>query len=349
MASNKSRQKKCSSFFNKLTGKILKKLLIRAGFPYYKAPRLYQWLPVFLLLPFLEEDTLNELSEKHGKELRKLYVILVNCPDAFDKLMSLLSAPLFLNLLEEFDQSDETGKSRRRIQIIIDDTQSAKFGKMMEFIHKLFDHCEKKYIMGYNYVLVLVSSGDFVFPLNLSLWLPKDHADHRSKNDIAADVINSLDELAKKNNKTLQEVEFTADSAYCVQKVIKAAGDAGLRVVTKPSNTHKFDVDGEKLTPKELIEKVKNLKWKCLGGGEYYQRITARHHVYGEVVLVVRKRVLKNGKTICDVIMCNRLIYTATRIDSRYRCRWEIEMHFKYYKQHLKLGKTQFRKIGAIR
>ena len=152
---------------------------------------------------------------------------------------------------------DKTGKSRCRIQIIIDDAKAEKFGNMTEFISKLFYRCKNRYIMGYNYVLILVSCGDFVFPLNLSLWLPKGHDDHRSKNDIAADFINYLNKAVKQNNKTLEDVEFIADSAYCVQKVMRAVCDAGLRAVTKAPNTHKFNVDGERLTPKELIEKVK--------------------------------------------------------------------------------------------
>jgi hypothetical protein len=73
---------------------------------------------VFILLPFLPEDTLNELSEKHGKELRKLYQILVNYPSSFDKLVSLLAIPILFELLEEFYNSNESKPSRNCIHLI---------------------------------------------------------------------------------------------------------------------------------------------------------------------------------------------------------------------------------------
>jgi hypothetical protein len=57
----------CSRLCKHLTGKKLRILVIRAGFPYHKDPLLYHWLWVFIMLPFLDEDSLNDLSEKHGK------------------------------------------------------------------------------------------------------------------------------------------------------------------------------------------------------------------------------------------------------------------------------------------
>jgi len=81
-------KKKSNSFIRKLLNKDLKILIIKAGFPYHKSPHLYQWLWVFILLPFLSEETLNDLSEKHGKELRRLYKILVKYPLSFEKLVN---------------------------------------------------------------------------------------------------------------------------------------------------------------------------------------------------------------------------------------------------------------------
>ncbi|MCP4055342.1 MAG: hypothetical protein GY739_20335 [Mesoflavibacter sp.] len=81
-------KKKSNSFIRKLLNKDLRILIIKAGFPYHKSPHLYQWLWVFILLPFLSEETLNDLSDKHGKELRRLYKILVKYPLSFEKLVN---------------------------------------------------------------------------------------------------------------------------------------------------------------------------------------------------------------------------------------------------------------------
>ena len=97
MARTQSRKlKKVSGdLFRRLTGQPLRSLLIRAGFPYHKSPQVFQWLWVFILVPFLEEDSLNDLSRTYGKQLRKLYGILLRYPHAFERLMQLLAEPLF--------------------------------------------------------------------------------------------------------------------------------------------------------------------------------------------------------------------------------------------------------------
>ena len=66
-------------------------------------------------------------------------------------------------------------------------------------------------------------------------------------------------------------------------------------------------------------------------------------------MLVIRRRQLKNGKRISDVLLCNRRFYNAVRIHKSYATRWNIELHFKYSKQYLGLGQSQFGKLGSIR
>lgn len=332
-----------------MTGISLRTAVIRAGFPYHKSPGLYQWLPAFVFLPFSEENSISELAERHGRKLRGLYDLLRKYPDAFEKFVRVLTRPLFFEILSSFGLSDATGKSRRRVRIIIDDTKSEKFGKRMEFIHKLYDHSKKRYIMGYSYVLMIVSSGDMIFPLSFVLWLPEGHPDHRSKNDIARDELIKLKSECDKKGFDLGETEFLTDSGYCVQKVIRPARNAGLRIITKPANTHKFGFGNEKLTPKEIIGKITGLQWKYLCPRHCYQRVRVRHHVYGSVVLIIRRRRLKNGKIIYDALMCDKIFYNSVRIHKSYKKRWEIEMCFKYYKQYLLLGKSRFGKIASVR
>lgn len=185
-------KKTSTSFIKRLLNQDYRYLIIQAGFPYHKSPHLYQWLWVGMKLPFLPEDTLNELSDKHGKELRRLYQILVRYPHSFEKMVSLLVMNLFEELLEEFYNSNESFIRSNRIHLIVDDTKSEKYGHCMEFIHKLFDSGKKQYINGYNYMFVIVASGNFIFPLFVGLKLPKPHVKHRSKNDMLIDFIKDL-------------------------------------------------------------------------------------------------------------------------------------------------------------
>ena len=342
-------KKKVCQFINRLTGVSLRKLVISAGFPYHKDPLSYELIWIFIMLPFMEEESLADLALKHGSELKRLYIILNRHPESFEKLSHLMSIPVFVRLFREFDLSDETEKSRRRIRIIVDDTKSEKFGKHMEFIHKLFDHAKKRFITGYNYIFVIAASGDMVFPISSVLWIPGTHPDHRSRNGIAADEILRLKTACERHGCNSEEIEIIFDSAYCVQKVVTTAENAGFRVITKVGNTHKFEFEGELLTPGEIAEKIKNLQWKYLEPGQSYQRITARHHTYGTVILTVRCRELNGGKIAYDVLLCSKTFINSVRIHKSYKKRWEIEMQFKYYKQYLRLGKSQFRKSGSVR
>lgn len=163
------------------------------------------------------------------------------------------------------------------------------------------------------------------------------------------DFISRLKQESENRGYSLNQVEITFDSAYCKQKVIKAAKQAGLTFVTKPNNNHLFEFEGQQLSPKEIIQKVKDRAWKYNEKDNDYQRFIVTHSVYGQVVLIVRRKVLKNRKVVYDVLICNKLVYNGIQINRRYRRRWKIELHFKFYKQYLNLGKGQFEKLGAIR
>jgi len=111
-----------------------------------------------------------------------------------------------MELLEDFQNSNESKQSRNRLELVVDDTKSEKYGHCMEFIHKLFDSGKKQYIIGYNYVFVIVISDNFIFPLFVSLWLPKPQSKHRSKNDIFINFIENLNSIVIEKGHTLSEI-----------------------------------------------------------------------------------------------------------------------------------------------
>ena len=162
------------------------------------------------------------------------------------------------------------------------------------------------------------------------------------------EFLQTLQAETQKRGQSLEEVELLIDSAYHGEKVITAAQKLGIRILSKAANTHKFEFEGKRLYPREIIEKVKHRGWKSFHDGRSYQRVVSMHPTYGQGTLIVRKRRLKNGKLVDDVLSCHATFYNALRIDKAYKERWEIELHFKYYKQYLALGKHSFQKLGAI-
>lgn len=244
---------------------------------------------------------------------------------------------------------NETDRSRNQIQLLADDTKDEKFGSHIAFLHKLFDHCHDRYLMGYNYVMILVRSGDYIFPPAIMLWLPETHPDYRSKNKMLHDFIDQLALNCQQHDYDLNDVEILFDAAYAKEHVILSANTAGLRIVTKAGNTLKFEFEAQYLKPREIIEIIKERHWHELDGHRGYQRYIVTHRKYGKVVLVFRKRRLKNGKWAYDALLCNTLFYNAVRVDKKYRQRWDIEMHFKYYKQYLMLDKRSYRRVNTIK
>ena len=155
--------------------------------------------------------------------------------------------------------------------------------------------------------------GELVFPLGFVLWLPKSHADDRSKNDSIRDEITELKATCDAHEVSLEEGELLGDSAYCRQKVVLTALNAGLRVITTPGPIH-VSSKGRNSRPKKIIERVKGRQWQVLEAATVYQRVVVSHHTYGEVVLIVRRRRLKNQKVLYDVLLCTTRFYTAPRI-----------------------------------
>ncbi len=120
-------------------------------------------------------------------------------------------------------------------------------------------------------------------------------------------------------------------------------------MITKVGNTHKFQVGDEHLTPRQIIEKVKNMQWKYPEPGHCCQRVSAFHHTYGKVTLTVRSRELNSGKIVYDVPMCTKTFINSVRIHKSCKKRWKTETHFKYCRQYLRPGKSQSRKSGSVR
>ena len=306
-------------------------------------------------MPFLPEDSLNELIETYGNQLRSLYEIISRHPEAFERLVELLAHPLFFDQLDAVNNGNETDKSRQNPEIIVDDTQSEKFGEFIAFVKKLFKYGNKTYFMGHNIVLVLVTFGDFVFPLTMMLWQPKiEGKPHKSKNDLAKAYLERLKSESEKRNIPLDFVDISFDSAYHVQKVVDAARDAGLRVTTKAKAHYAYLFEGKSMQAREIIETVKDRSWSPWEPGNDYQRYVVNHSHYGDLVMVIRRRLKKNPKEgeekyIYDVLISTFLPYRAFQINRRYKKRWEIELHFKYYKQYLSLGKTSFQKEGSVK
>lgn len=79
---------------------------------------------------------------------------------------------------------------------------------------------------------------------------------------------------------------LSTNKKLCKQLVMPALASYHQQQAT----THKFEFEGQKLTPKELIEKVKNGHWKYLDSGRLYQRLLVHHHNYGDVVFCGKKK-----------------------------------------------------------
>ena len=55
--------------------------------------------------------SLADLALRHGSELKKLYILLNRHPESSERLLHLMSIPVFVRLIRESDLSNETEKA----------------------------------------------------------------------------------------------------------------------------------------------------------------------------------------------------------------------------------------------
>jgi len=310
----------------------------------------------YLLMPLLDINSVRELVISKKKRNRLYDILRVNS-EAFSELLRNVAYDCFFAEVEAFQEGNPSYQSRYRLHVIGDDTKQAKTtARCMEYLTKLFCPSNGKKLPCYNLVVLIATFGDtkYEIPLDIRLWLPRDHPEHVSKPQMMKAMIEALQAEAEKRGISFEGVYFSCDAAYQRSNALmKSVADAGLTIIAKVSGNLNFFIDGETQKAKDIRDNIPWSKMKQnskLGCCYRYKRIIAMHPVLGEVLLIIS--VFYNEKHD----KYRRILLITTDLDMRapsairaYKRRWRVEVFFKSMKQQLRLGVFQLRKLQSIR
>ncbi len=172
----------------------------------------------------------------------------------------------FFAEVEAFQNGDASNRSRYRPHVIGDDTKQAKAtAKCMEYLTELFCPTHKKKLPCYNLVVLIATFGNtkWEIPLDIRLWLPKEHPEYKSKPQMMKAMIQQLKAEAQRRSISLEDVLFSCDAAnagLCVSisphqrsnALMETANNAGFTIVTKVSGNINFYIDGKKHKAKNI-------------------------------------------------------------------------------------------------
>ena len=319
-------------------------------------PQDWNLLYHYLLMPLFDINSIDELSLSQKQKTRLYSVVRNNC-EPLKQLLREVGYDCFFAQVEAYHQGSPSFRSRYRPHLIGDDTKAAKAtASCMECLKELFCPTEGRKLPCFNLVVLIATFGEtkWEIPLDLSLWVPKQHPDYLSKPQRLKQMIEALKAEADRRNLSLTSIWLSCDAAYQRSNALmKAVVDAGLTLLTKVSRNMTFEFQQQTVKAKVIVDQTHLGQMKQSGrlGWQYrYQRLVATHPVLGRVVLIVSVLYDEaHDKYRRILLMTTDLTMQATTAINGYRLRWRVEIFFKTVKQVLQLCRFQLRKLDSIR
>jgi hypothetical protein len=309
----------------------------------------------YLLMPILDVDSINDMQIT-DKQRNRLYHLLKKNAAPLRQLLQTIGYSCFFTELESFHGGNPSYQSRHRPMLIGDDTKQAKpEAKLMEYLSLLFCPTEGRKLPCYNVVVIFATFGDKQgeILLDLQLWLPKRHPQHKSKPKMLVGMIQALETEAKARNLSFEGVFFSCDAAYQRSNALmEAVVDVKLTLLAKVSGNLTFTVKRKGRKAKNIRKYTPRKQMKScsrLGVNYRYKRIIAKHPTLGEVLLILSARYdEKHQKWRRIILITNDLALSSPRAIVLYSRRWRVEVFFKSMKQQMRMGTFQLRRFKSI-
>jgi SRSO17 transposase len=251
-----------------------------------------------------------------------------------------LLAEASMNLLAGMKpKADET------VYLILDDNRIAKRGRKMDYLSKIWDHKQQRFVRGHIALVAAISFRGVVLPWRVELWKPRGHGGgpYRKLTDMAAQLIKGFAAPAG------LKVRVLFDAFYLCPTVTKACVSKGFYFFSVAQRNRNFTTgNGKKrkiarLMPGLIRHQGKNVRMKRSRGRHAALRIAAADgHLsrIGKVRMVISKRPRGPWKK-CIAIVTNQTGLRPRQIVDIYEKRWLIEVLFKELHQDLGLGDYQ--------
>jgi SRSO17 transposase len=231
------------------------------------------------------------------------------------------------------------------LYLILDDNRIAKRGRKMDYLSKIWDHKQQRFVRGHISLVAAISFRGVVLPWRVELWKPKGHGGgpYRKLTDMAAQLIKGFAAPAGLN------VRVLFDAFYLCPTVTKACVSKGFYFFSVAQRGRNFTTgNGKKrkiarLMPGLIRHQGTNVRMKRSRGRHATLRIAAVDgHLsrIGKVRMVISKRPRGPWKK-CIAIVTSETQLRPRQIVAIYETRWLIEVLFKELHQDLGLGDYQ--------
>jgi len=329
------------------------------------ARRHYKKLMAFILMPIFNVKSINQIHNQKIKD--GLYNFFKNNSDTLDALTFLMfcSFQFLCYWIDYLKTKSSSVQAKNWIRIIIDDSDTQKFGKMMQCISTFFSHGNQRYIDGFQYVAIFISIGDKVkFPVAIKLYPPKTGI---SKLDIAQHLLQQLFSQLQATNLWFPKHSLVLfDSWYLSKKLVAFLNQHQLKYLGKAKSNwkYRFYTDLKKYIPRNqlsifhkfytlfmnwtqfMVSSVLQLTPSAVRSqwpsALYVSRVKVYHRTMKHTLLIYDKRINENKIYLTTAYELN----TASIIIF-YSERWDIESFFRDTKQHLNLQDFGFQKFNA--
>jgi len=241
------------------------------------------------------------------------------------------------------------------VDVVLDDTQKKKRGKLMDAVSKIFLHSEKVYAQGHTILGCTIVYRRVVIPCAVRLWASEAFCKTTQKKSYDGEPIefHKLTELAGDivAELPLTNVTVLFDSYYLCPNVVRACEAKKYRYVGVAKKNRNFFPDGRDRDKRKLGTYGKNVlnregKWTSCRGKKYRlaERV-GRLSKLGRVKLIFSRRAREKSWIS---MATNATRWGALRVLSHYLDRWPIEVFFKESKQYLGLGDYQMLRYRGV-
>ena len=327
---------------------------------------------ILFLLPVLKLKTVNSFCNK------RWYQWSVCRKDAFYRFKQgayRWRSFMYKVLKELFSQLD-LNKPKRFF--IIDDSVLPKRGKDIENVSFVYDHCQRRSILGYALVKLGLLTENGYYPVDFSYWFSATR-DAKSPAEVIGDP-RSISGQRSHEAKTYTKLELALqmlkraighglradyvlfDSWYAwpsfINAILKIKGAPPVICRLKDAKT-KYEYGGKKYRLSELYQKVrkqlkkskrtrlllKRIRVKMPGSNEAVTIVLAKGYCEPEAESIKGKKKPEKPQWVAFLCTDNQL--HAATIIKHYTKRWAAEVCFKECKQLLELGKDQSNSFQA--
>lgn len=246
--------------------------------------------------------------------------------------------------ISELQNHNETAWNRNGI-CILDDTIIEKSGKHIPGVGKFFDHAKDRFVTGHNLVTLHYADKKTTYPIDFRLYLKEDATEEeefKTKIEFAKELIRYDVNIGSPVMTYVFDAWYTCNQLTAFVESLERfwIGRCKCDLLVRVDGGKFIRLDEyESSLPKEKFMSL-NISGKKL-------RVFTKTVYLKSLERRVRLVISRKGKDVL-YLATNRKDH-ATRILTAYMWRSKIEQFYKDAKQHLGLGRYQFRDLDAIK